>query len=124
VGEECEAFVSGRYFEIIDRHEMVPDWIWLNAVAHAERADLERLADRSDRSDRLVAGLSYLAVEVLAVCDHQHLSLRRAQREALMPFELELISTTTGRRNLAALIPAIRTRLETVARTTRPGSLR
>lgn len=121
VAEECEAFVTGRYYEIVGRCEEAPSWVWLNAVAHADRADLERLAGWSGYSDRRLAGLSYLAVEVLSTCDHLHLSLGRAQHEVLVPFELELATTAGRRSDPAGLIAAVRSRLETAAGTSRPG---
>jgi hypothetical protein len=69
-----------------------------------------------------LAGLSYLAVEVLAACDQLHLSLDRAQREeVLVPFELELATTAERLRDPAGLLAAVRSRLETVARTSGPG---
>jgi len=121
VAEECEAFVTGHYYEIVRRREDVPGWVWLNAVAHADRTGLERLAGWSGHSDRRFAGLSYLALEVLAACDQLHLSLARAQREVLVPFELELATTAGRLSDPARLIATVWARLETVTRTSGPG---
>lgn len=40
-------------YEIVGRREEFPGCVWLNAVAHTDRACLERLASWSGYSDRL-----------------------------------------------------------------------
>ena len=122
LGEECAGFVAGRYYELVGHRHQFPDWVSLNAVAHGDRADLERLAGSSGRANRRLAGLSYLAVEVLAVCDHLSLPLGRAQREVLVPYELELAVGAGQHSDLPGVIAAVRSRLESAARTARPDS--
>lgn len=120
IGDECQAFLAGRYYEIVGRRETAPDWVWLNAVAHTDRSQLERLARWSGRSNRCLAALSYLAVEVLAACNHEHLPLDRAQRAVLMPFESDLLARAQASGDLTRLVAAIRSRLELAARTPGP----
>jgi hypothetical protein len=44
--DECEAFLNGRYlFEIARQPKRAPLWVWLNTLAHGERADIEALAE-------------------------------------------------------------------------------
>jgi hypothetical protein len=113
LAEECEAFLAGRYHEVIGRCETVPGWVCVNAVAHAQRADLECMAGQSGCSgDRLSAGMSYLAGEVLAACDRHGLPLRQAQREVLVPLEFELSAPADRPTDLAALVGVVRSRLE------------
>jgi hypothetical protein len=122
VAQECEAFLAGHYHEVIGRYEPVPAWVYVNAIAHAQRADLERLAGQSGPSnDRLLAGLSYLGGEVLAVCDHHDVSLGDAQREVLVPLEFEL-SVTADPADVAALVGTVRSRLEIAAKATGTGA--
>lgn len=120
IGDECQAFLAGRYYQIVGRRETAPDWVWLNVVAHADRSRLERLGRQSGHSNRRLAALSYLAVEVLAACDHEHLPLDRAQRAVLMPFESDLLARAQASGDLARLVAAIRSRLELAARTPGP----
>jgi hypothetical protein len=123
VAQECEAFLAGHYYEFIGRYQTVPSWVCINAVAHARRADLECLAGQSDHSnDRLSGGLSYLAGEVLTVCDHHGVALSHAQREVLVPFEFELSAAPDRPTDIAVLVGTVRSRLEVAARATGTGA--
>ena len=44
VVKECEAFLAGRLAEEwIRDHRQVPDWAWLNVIAHGSHAQLAAL---------------------------------------------------------------------------------
>jgi hypothetical protein len=100
VADECEAFLAGRYLELLERNEaLVPQWAWMNRLAHGTTADLEAIAthDATPR-DRLsqawADARSYLAAEVLDAYGRAG-TLLTLQRRALVPLELQLASPTS-----------------------------
>lgn len=111
VGLECEAYVSGRYHELVRGRVRRPAWVDLNAVAHGERRDLERLAGGSTAADRQSAALSYLAYEVLCTCDQQRVPLHIVQRELLVPLEAELLDIDPRFADPSLVINVVRDRL-------------
>lgn len=90
---ECEAFLAGRYHELLtgNRGQALPGWAWINPLAHADYAELERLANLSPGPDDPLAFLSYLADEVLLRTSGDDVALRRIQHDGLVPLELELL---------------------------------
>ncbi len=100
VADECDAFLAGRYLEMLERNDaLIPQWAWMNVLAHGTVTDLIAMSatDGSPR-DRLTQtwadARSYLAAEVLDAC-HRFGSLLTVQRCALVPLELELASPLT-----------------------------
>jgi hypothetical protein len=90
IAKECEAFLTGRYDEMVigKYRQLLPAWAWVNPLAHADYSDLTRLAELSpDRHDPLDF-LSYLADEVLLRTGGDDQALRRMQHDALVPLEL------------------------------------
>lgn len=114
IAQECEAFVSGRYHEIGLRchRKAPPGWVWVNALAHAERAELQRLAALSSTRDDRLGFLSYLADEVLLSAGPDDVTLLRIQRDTLMPFELALLHHQPRSADLTKLARVIRDQLE------------
>ena len=84
VGDECEAFVNGRYVAWLgERGRAVPAWAWLNLVAHGDAAELAALATGSDESvpPEWRRTLGRLAARATS----------EAQHAVLVPLELQLI---------------------------------
>lgn len=97
VGEECEAFLAGRYADLpAIRSEGTPAWIHLNRVAHGTGDDLQRLRPHSPWSedappaDRWSTTVAWIANEVLRRAADED-QLRWIQTTVLWPLEDELI---------------------------------
>lgn len=91
VSDEAEAYVRGRYRQLLERRsEPLPAWAWLNALAHGDVADVERLASQAvggDGPEAFVAGLARDLLEQMAA---RGVSLEELQRGRLVPLELAL----------------------------------
>ncbi len=103
--EECEAFLAGRLAERAFRTTgFVPDWTWMNLLAHGTYAEL--LAERDippsarrgellecwqwlDPSERWRRARSYLAAEVLDLVDSEE-QLEELRHQTLLPIEEDL----------------------------------
>ena len=109
VGEECEAFLSGRFADLLgSKHEPVEPWAQLNKVAHAQPEDLKALAARTGpwyrvgtrlgghRSRRWQRAVSEIAADLLKLSGGSPRALRRLQVDALVPLELELAGGSSG----------------------------
>ena len=84
--EEAEAFLGGWLIEeTADWWQPLPAWVLLNALAHAQRGDIARLADGGRGW-----ALAYLAEEILEAAPTRR-ELTELQRGALVPLELALI---------------------------------
>lgn len=97
VADECDAFLAGRYLELLERNDaLIPQWAWMNVLAHGTVTDLVQVSasDAAPR-DRLTQAWAdargYLAAEVLDAARRAG-SLLTLQRRALVPLELELAS--------------------------------
>lgn len=96
VVKECEAFLAGRLAEEwIRDHHQVPDWAWLNVIAHGSHAKLAAL--RHEEMGGLVTieeawrhALVILADAAVGAADASACSLEEIQSEVLVPLELEL----------------------------------
>ena len=94
---ECEAFLSGHYAQYLDGENLgVPDWAWLNVLAHGTPDDIRALASGEPAwaisSDTSVwhDALSFLAQELTDQATRQGRALAGLQRSTLVPLELEL----------------------------------
>lgn len=92
LGEECEAFLAGRYPEVGWRACRRPDvaWAWINPVAHGDRRTLEELAGRRGCRAYPFRLTCELARQVVAIADCWGVPVERLQRSVLVPLELEL----------------------------------
>ncbi len=87
--DECEAFLNGRYlFEIARQPKRPPLWVWLNTLAHGERADIEALAETAVGLTDEIGAPQYFARELLATSDLPGSNLQVLQRELVVPIEL------------------------------------
>lgn len=92
--EECEAFLLGRYAELLEsRSTAVPAWAWTNVLAHGDPDDLHRAAEDCPASTTTSRGWraarAYLASELLETAGRNG-SLADVQRQVLAPLELQL----------------------------------
>jgi hypothetical protein len=95
---ECEAFLNGSYLDgLVDEGECLPPWVWINTLAHGQRADIEALADGRGGHPGGTGAAQYFAREVLATVDLHGLDLRALQRELLIPVELRCDSAASAR---------------------------
>ncbi len=98
---DIETFLSGRYLaELRERGEPVPDWAWLNPLAHGDVGELEQLrhaevlAIRPRRSwpeQAWRTAQRLLARDLLQIVGDDADALRCVQHTVLVPFELELM---------------------------------
>jgi hypothetical protein len=106
--------LAGRYHELVagDKKKL-PSWAWINPLAHAERAELERLASVPCRRGDPLGFVSFLAGELLRRADRDGETLERIQRARLVPLELVLLDgVDPGPIGLAGLAEAARVRIE------------
>ncbi len=108
LASESEMFLSGRYAEHLLAHGLpVPDWAWLNSLAHLPAHEVAEIAHREPSiparwckrgcdkaaADQLLNGQSairYLAGELLQRAGNQGRRIEDIQREILVDLELEL----------------------------------
>ena len=93
--KECETYLCGRYADHMDaEHRVVPNWAWINVLAHG---DLERLrevaaGDGLDPRRRTSTTVWWQAVafvaDVVLAQGGDESSLDELQRSVLVPLEL------------------------------------
>lgn len=109
-GAECEAFLAGRWVEHLEaRGQVVPSWAWLNRLAHAEPAELRRIADAGPScrpwAEAWNQASSFLARELLDLSQGAPARIAELQRTSLIPFELSLFAdAAAGRLNAGQLL--------------------
>jgi len=94
---ECEAFLSGHFAQHLDedRHSL-PDWVWLNVLAHGGEDEIAALAAgkprrRNSREHSVwQQALAFLAQEVMNQATKRGCTLADLQRSTLVPLEFEL----------------------------------
>lgn len=113
LAEESEALLAGRYHELLlgNHGQALPGWAWMNPLAHAECAELKRLANLSPNRDDPLAFLSYLAHEVLLRTGEDDKAIRQIQHDTLVPLELALLRQA-GVSDLTGLARTIQDQLE------------
>jgi hypothetical protein len=96
LGDECEAFLAGRYAERLLREgRSVPPWAWLNQAAHADADTILAAAGGLPDDGNIVLwtdAQATIATLVLAATAWGA-DLREVQHEVLVPLELELTAT-------------------------------
>ena len=93
---ECEAFFSGHHAQYLeDKNLRVPDWAWLNVLAHGSQDDIATLATghsphSSSGSSIWHQAVAFLAQELMSRTSQEG-SLAQLQRSMLVPSELNLV---------------------------------
>ena len=97
IAEEVEAFLQGRLLERLcatGSCGTAPAWMWMNAVAHGDRALVESLVAGSSATARHASGWSraraQLALELLDCSGGGTQAMRALQDQVLIPLELRL----------------------------------
>ena len=106
-GEECEAFLAGRWADCRRTQDRpLPPWAWLNQAAHADIGRLREAAARpADQTSRRGDDIQpVLARAVLAASGSGDLG--RLQREVLVPLELHLMGAVLSPRRAVELVTA------------------
>lgn len=100
LGEDCEAWVSGRYVAHVERAGIpvpIPSWAWLNAPAYGGRDEVRRaVIDPDQLLDRLFFGWrearSVIAADLLELTDGDDQLLGWLQADVLQPMEAALFA--------------------------------
>jgi len=94
MGEECEAWLAGRWAEYrADHGEPVPRWAWLNQVAHAPEPSLRAMARVQDfRDDHWWRLRGCVAESLLKEAADKGVTAGELQRSVLVPIESALFS--------------------------------
>ena len=101
VGDECEAFLSGRLAAYLqDLGQPVPAVGWLNQVVHATPRELSMLAVTGEAHAvqplAWCRAVGYLARCLLERARESGRPIEQLQRELLVPLELELIGDSAA----------------------------
>ncbi len=91
--EECEAFLSGHYAQHLEHDgRLVPDWAWLNVLAHGSEQDVRDLA--AQRWGAADGGLrlawAFVAQDLLTEAQSRGDEVIELQQSTLVPLEIEL----------------------------------
>jgi hypothetical protein len=92
---ECEVYLSGHYAEYLEtRNENVPNWAWLNVLAHGGPEQLRSLVHENSlygrggmRTSVWWQAVAFLAGEILSQQDDDG-GLDELRRSVLVPLEL------------------------------------
>lgn len=92
---ETEAFLRGGLAEAIEaRSGAVPDWVWINRLAHGSAPDIAALvAERGRRRDQGWRRARAMLAQDLLDAASTHGPLDRLQHDVLVPLELRLASS-------------------------------
>ncbi len=115
--EDCQRLLAGRVLESLAPDQVsVPQWAWVNALAHGSETDLRLLASQPAvsppwRPDLLRWGraVSFLADELLSHAETLDLPIGELQHRLMVPIELQALSAPVSssdlvRRVLGALV--------------------
>ncbi len=94
---ETECFLGGRYaYDLWARGLPVPDWAWVNVLAHAPHGLLAALAateqsecDQAGELGQWQEAMAFLARQFLATATRTSASLESLQRAVALHLELE-----------------------------------
>jgi hypothetical protein len=92
---ETEAFLAGGLAEVIEaRADTVPDWVWINRLAHGSGSEIAALAaERGRRRDPGWRRARALLAQDLLDAAAAHGPLERLQHDVLVPLELRLAAS-------------------------------
>ena len=99
--KECDVYLSGLYADFLEtRHRPIPDWAWVNVLAHARPEQLRTLATdvshcrgRPTRTTVWWQAVAFLAGEIVSHEDNDQ-TLDELRRSVLVPLELEWLAAS------------------------------
>jgi hypothetical protein len=116
VGDECEAFLSGRFaLHLLSTGQLMPSWIGLNRLAHGTIEDVIAVSSRPGGNlavSESAQAIAYLADTVLDLVGRDAGRLQALQRDILVPAELELAADWFRRREPSEIISTVVARLD------------
>jgi hypothetical protein len=90
------AFLHGHYVEHCLSHgDAVPDWAWLNLLAHGTTDELQHDSQGGRAGDRWHQARALMADEILDHVARRRIPLEMLQRDVLVPLELDSIACRT-----------------------------
>jgi hypothetical protein len=100
LGDECEAFLRGKYLPwLLAEGLPVPGWAWLNRAAHASYEEIGRHVHELGVPEQPCCyPHAALLIEGILVIDVQPSHLAEVQRTVVVPLELEMIAQTLSPR--------------------------
>jgi hypothetical protein len=111
---DCERFLTGQLLgslSALDRP--VPQWVWINTLAHGSEADLERLAGRSaplqtapSEGDVWRRSSAFLAARLLERSRQVAVPVHELQRAVILPIELRALRERLGPSTVFRLVIA------------------
>ena len=111
LARECEVYLSGSYAEYLEtRERSVPNWAWINLLAHAGADELRELSARATFSPGLRGrtaawwqAVAFLSAEILSRIEDVE-QLDELRRSVLVPLELEELDTGRSPRRPGELV--------------------
>ena len=110
---ECEIYLAGAYAEFLDsKDRRVPNWAWLNVLAHSRHDQLCRLSLQSAPSSLFTPSgswwraLGFLSGEILARATNDD-ELDFLSRSVLIPLELSYLADGHAPRRPGELVRAV-----------------
>jgi hypothetical protein len=94
-----DAFVQGHYVEhCLSLGEAVPEWAWLNLLAHGTAHELRHHSQVGRTGDCWHQARAFMADEIIDHVNRRKIPLETFQDDVLVPLELDSIAcrTTTG----------------------------
>jgi hypothetical protein len=124
LAEEADAFLRGRLMQQMRRcgwHGRVPPWLWLNALAHGDRATVVVLGRYDPQFAAFQPGApdepgevawrraqAHIAGELLARSGGSDTRLRALQLRVMVPLELAIGEGTTPERLVEVAVDELR----------------
>jgi hypothetical protein len=90
------AFVQGHYAEhCLSLGEAVPEWAWLNLLAHGTTHELRHHSQVGRTGDLWHQARAFMADEIVDHVERRQVPLERFQKDVLVPLELDSIACQT-----------------------------
>ena len=110
---ECEIYLAGEYAEFLDsKDQRVPNWAWLNVLAHSRRDQLRRFSSHSAPSFLITPSgswwqaLGFLSSEILTRAPNDR-ELDVLSRSVLIPLELSYLAQGSAPRRPGDLVRVV-----------------
>jgi len=111
LARECDVYLSGGYAEYLETRERnIPNWVWINFLAHARADQLRELSTQAGFSPGLPRrtavwwqAVAFLADEILSRAEDDE-ELDGLRRSILVPLELDDLHTGRSPRRPGELV--------------------